>query len=114
MMNTSFRFPPFMTYDTSFSSEKVKIINYSQLSVISTYQLVKGPNRKFLCLKFLLLLLYFFLRSFYDLIPFINPHDERSGIQIILIPPHLRSTDSRGGIGYVSSLNSQNILLVGV
>ena len=29
-------------------------------------------------------------------------------------PPHLRSTDSGGGIGYVSSLNSQNKLFVGV
>ena len=28
--------------------------------------------------------------------------------------PHLRSTDSGGGIGYVSSLNSQNKLFVGV
>ena len=34
--------------------------------------------------------------------------------QIILISSHLRSTDSGGGIGYVSSLNSQNKLFVGV
>ena len=34
--------------------------------------------------------------------------------QIILILSHLRSTDSGGGIGYVSSLNSQNKLFVGV
>ena len=34
--------------------------------------------------------------------------------QIILISSHLRSTDSGGGIGYVTSLNSQNKLFVGV
>ena len=34
--------------------------------------------------------------------------------QIILISTHLRSTDSGGGIGYVTSLNSQNKLFVGV
>ena len=34
--------------------------------------------------------------------------------QIILKSTHLRSTDSGGGIGYVSSLNSQNKLFVGV
>ena len=34
--------------------------------------------------------------------------------QIILILTHLRSTDSGGGIGYVTSLNSQNKLFVGV
>ena len=37
-----------------------------------------------------------------------------SDFQIILIPTHLRSTDSGGGIGYVTSLNSQNKLFVGV
>ena len=34
--------------------------------------------------------------------------------QIILTSTHLRSTDSGGGIGYVTSLNSQNKLFVGV
>ena len=34
--------------------------------------------------------------------------------QIILTSTHLRSTDSGGGIGYVSSLNGQNKLFVGV
>ena len=34
--------------------------------------------------------------------------------QIILIPTHLRSTDSGGGIGYVPSLNGQNKLFFGV
>ena len=37
-----------------------------------------------------------------------------SDFQIILIPSYLRSTDSGGGIYYVSSLNSQNKLFVGV